>query len=307
MARQSSMQNIDKRSSAKALDELFLAAGTYRKSSAYKELLEFVRRFPRLAPYTAMLIHTQCPGSRFVLTASQWEKRCRRYVRQGAKPMIILRPFGPVDFVFDMADTEGDPVPERLLDPFPVEGKVSHDVYKRLHDSLDKEGVLYQTSDNGPNLAGQITRLPLPHRDRRHGYSFLYYFSMTISSRQSETENFATMTHELGHMFCGHLGSPVDGWLPERIGTALNEKEFEAESVAWLVCGRQGLKPNSDDYLSGYLNAHDEIPSISLEAVLKAVTVIEEMLNGKHGEQKKLMEPDASDRTAYRQASLIEP
>ena len=306
MARQSSIQNIDKRSSAKALDELFLAAGTYRKSSAYRELLKFMRRFPRLAPYNAMLIHTQNPGSRLVLTASQWEKKCHRYVKQGAKPMIILRPFGPVDFVFDIGDTEGAPVPERLLNPFPVKGNVSHAVYERLHHALNLEGVIYETSDFAPALAGKISRLPSPHRDRRQGYSFLYYFCMTINSRQSETENFATMTHELGHMFCGHLGSPVKGWLPERTDTTRNEREFEAESVAWLVCGRQGLQPNSDDYLSGYLNAHEEIPDISLEAVLKSVTVIEDMINGKHKEQKKLIEKEDYGSPTYRQPSLFE-
>ena len=304
MARQSSTQTIDKRSSARALDELFLAAGTYRKSSAYRELLAFIRRFPRLAPYNAMLIHTQRPGSRLVLTATQWEKKYRRHVKCGASPMIIMRPFGPVDFVFDISDTDGAPVPERLLNPFPVKGTVSHSAWKNLYDALGLEGVLDQTERYHVSKAGQIERLPEPLRDKRQGHSFLYCFRMTINSRQSETESFATMAHELGHMFCGHLGSPVRGWLPERTGLGLNEEEFEAESVAWLVCGRQGLEPNSGDYLSGYLNAHEEIPSISLEAVLKAVTVIEEMLSGRHKVQKKLIEPDAPARASYRQIAL---
>ncbi len=252
-----------------------------------------------------MLIHTQNPACSFVLTAAQWEKQYGRQVRYGSKPMIIMRPFGPVDFVFDISDTEGNPVPEELINPFPVTGKVSHDAYEELRLSLDLEGVQYSTRDDSASKAGQIERMPFPKRDKRRGHTFLYYFCMAINSRQTETENFATMTHELGHMFCGHLGSPVKGWLPERNVLTLNEQEFEAESVAWLVCGRQGLNPSSDSYLSGYLNANDEIPSISLEAVLKAAAVIEDMLSGRHKPQKKLTEPDDPGRLVYSQQSFF--
>lgn len=56
------------------LDKLFLDIGTYRKSSEFNELLEFVRKFPKIAPYNAMLIHIQRPRSNYVASVSQWYK-----------------------------------------------------------------------------------------------------------------------------------------------------------------------------------------------------------------------------------------
>ena len=42
----------------------------------------------------------------------------------GARPLIVLRTYGPVDFVFDMQDTEGDLLPEGGLQlPYPREGQ----------------------------------------------------------------------------------------------------------------------------------------------------------------------------------------
>ena len=44
------------------LDELFLKVGLYRHSEDLRELFLFIRKFPRLAPYNAFLIHIQKPG-----------------------------------------------------------------------------------------------------------------------------------------------------------------------------------------------------------------------------------------------------
>ena len=47
------------------LDKLFLEIGTYRKSDELNKLFEFIKRFPKIAPYNAMLIHIQKPGSQY--------------------------------------------------------------------------------------------------------------------------------------------------------------------------------------------------------------------------------------------------
>jgi len=53
--------------------------------------------------------------------------------------------------------------------------------------------------------------------------------------------------------------------------------EFEAESVAYLICERLGIKNPSDEYLAGYMGKNEEVPSISLECVMKAAGLIEQM------------------------------
>ncbi|MBK7442542.1 MAG: hypothetical protein IPI65_13570 [Bacteroidetes bacterium] len=48
-----------------------------------------------------------------VLSAEKW-KKYRRTIKKNARPLLILMPFGPVEFVYDITDTEGDEIPEYL-------------------------------------------------------------------------------------------------------------------------------------------------------------------------------------------------
>ncbi|NLB78859.1 MAG: hypothetical protein GX796_08470 [Clostridiaceae bacterium] len=68
------------------LDKLFNEVGTYRRSEQFKELLDFVKRFPHIAPYNAMLIHIQKPGSQYVASVTEWERRFKRTINPGATP-----------------------------------------------------------------------------------------------------------------------------------------------------------------------------------------------------------------------------
>jgi hypothetical protein len=54
-------------------------------------------------------------------------------------------------------------------------------------------------------------------------------------------------------------------------------REFEAESVCFLVCKRFGIENPPDEYLSGYIVHNKEVPPISLEAVMRAAGLIELM------------------------------
>ena len=70
-------------------------------------------------------------------------------------------------------------------------------------------------------------------------------------------------------------------YLPKRLNIPLNVIEFEAESVCWLLCERQGIKNPSAEYLSRYVDANKNIPDISLDTVLKAVNTIEQLQDHK--------------------------
>src|SRR5690606_19987291 len=119
------------------LDKLFLDVGTYRRSTDFYELIKFIKKFPRIAPYNAMLIHIQKPGSSYVASANDWKKKFNRTIMPGARPLVILRPFVPVAFVFELIDTEGEePFPEELLNPSTVEGKLSKTIFDNLVENL---------------------------------------------------------------------------------------------------------------------------------------------------------------------------
>ena len=90
-----------------------------------------------------------------------------------------------------------------------------------------------------------------------------------------------------GHVFCGHLGETEIGFWPSRGQIPLQTREFEAESVAYLVTDRMNLDIGSEVYLSGYLTDDGPLPDYSLEAVLKAAGKIEEMASGRFRLRKK--------------------
>ncbi len=276
------------------LDKLFQEIGTYRKSSDFKELIEFVKKFPKIAPYNAMLLHIQKPGSLYVASASEWLHRFGRNIRPEARPMVILRPFGPVAFVFDLSDTNGHmPFPEELLNPFGVEGKISNYEYQLLIRNLKCDGILYSEADYGTNLAGRIGHSASGKEIKIHKPTkeiwIKVLYDMIVNKNHEQEVKFATILHELGHLYCGHQGSPNTKWWEDRSYLNKNEREFEAECVCWLISERRGLKNPSAEYLSGYLDNNEYIPEISTDTILKAVTVIESMLNEKKEPRKEII------------------
>jgi hypothetical protein len=73
------------------------------------------------------------------------------------------------------------------------------------------------------------------------------------------------------------MGTPDKKWWPDRRGLSHVVSEFEAESVSYLVCTRLGVNSPAEVYLANYVEARDKVPSISLECVMKATGLIEDM------------------------------
>ena len=76
------------------LDKLFQDVRAYRSSKNYMELFDFTKRFRHIAPYNAMLINIQKPGSKYVATTKEWHEGFERVPKPGARPLVILRTFG---------------------------------------------------------------------------------------------------------------------------------------------------------------------------------------------------------------------
>jgi len=276
-----------------ALDELFIEVGTYRYTKDYKELLAFVSMFPRIAPFNAMLVHVQRPGSTFVAPAEYWYTLDRK-ITPGANPIVILRPFGPVAFVFDVGDTTGNkPLPDEVIYLFANKGaRISEKQLDFFAESIKTDGVMLYKAVFGTQMAGYIERAE--HYDKisvvrgKTKYEIKRYFNLVINKSLNSTEAFATAAHELGHLYCGHLGTPDKRLWRDRSGISLEQREFEAESVCWLVCERLGIKNPSAEYLSGYTGKDGKIPDISVDAVLRAVGIIEAELKSLKKPPKEL-------------------
>ena len=283
-----------KKQNISELDMLFEEIGTYKDSCEFKDLLQFVKRFHRVAPYNAMLLHVQKPGSTYVATGREWERTFNRGIKAGARPLVILRPFGPVSFVFELGDTEGTkPFPQKLLNPFETEGELSGINYDRLVENLKSDGILYVEAEYGTNSAGFIqtstkkVETKISRVTKEIWVEILY--EMVVNRTHKIETRFATILHELGHLYCGHLGTPFLKWWEDRHNLSKNIMEFEAECVCWLICERMGIHNPSAEYLNSYLDNNERIPSISLDIVLKSVGKIEKMIKEKIEPRKEIV------------------
>lgn len=271
----------------RTLDELFAHTIEYRSSKAYQDMLRFVAGFRWYSPFNAMLVHIQRPGATFVAPAHRWLYKYGRRVKPGARPLVILQPMGPVMFVFDVSDTEGKPLPPEVEKPFEVRGGT---VGNRLHLTIEnckKRGIAIYKTEMGSQMAGQIKRVApgsfiefvLDNEEGPKKVRVPLLYEVELNRDVSEGSQYATLVHELGHLYCGHLGTPEKGWKlwPDRQGLPKQEREFEAESVAYLVCARAGIESPSAEYLAQYVEDNDTIPRISLDCVMKAAGLIETM------------------------------
>jgi hypothetical protein len=195
--------------------------------------------------------------------------------------LVILRTMGPVEFVFDLSDTEpinpyDDRVPVAASNPFTTNGVPPPQTLPRITDycfSLSAEVV---EQDFGTSLAGKVIR------DEKGTLRYC----ILLNSKHSETQKLGTLVHELAHVLCGHLGADRENKIAERKGLTKQIREFEAEAVAYLVTDRLGIDIGSAGYLSGYLSSAKAIPEYSLDMVLKVAGKIELMMLG--GKRPKL-------------------
>jgi hypothetical protein len=278
------------------LDELFLFARQYRTSKAYEALLKFVAGFRAYSPYNAMLVRTQMHGARFVAPASRWLQQYRRTIKANARPLAILQPMGPVMFVFDVSDTEAgpgaEPLPPEVDKPFePRRGRVGAELSNTV-DNAKRDGIRIQSAKEGSQSGGSICGVdgrkypPLvfnagkDKNGRPRQVEIPVRYDVLFNKSSSTEARYATIAHELAHLYCGHLGSPNVKWWPDRRGLDLTNRELEAESAAFLVCARLGIDNPSEKYLANYFGANPEVPKISIDAVMKSAGLIEQM--GRH-------------------------
>ena len=158
-------------------------------------------------------------------------------------------------------------------------------------ENAKRDGIRITTTSDGSQSAGLIrwARIiqPVGSQNVLSGYQknrkplfapvTVKYEMLVNANGQSPEAQYATIAHELAHLYCGHLGSPDIKLWPDRQNLDHVAEEFEAESVSFLVCQRHGIQTTSPEYLSQYADGHDDIPSISMESVMKAAGLIETM------------------------------
>jgi hypothetical protein len=262
------------------LAELLEESRLYRQSREFGELLDFVARLRSVAPFNAMLLHIQNPGVQYVATGRDWRQRFCRKIKDGARPLLILYPFGPVMFVYDVADTEGEPLPGSVLNPFPAEGDATGEEIERHVERLARRNIEVAKVSFGAGMAGRIEaiRTSLPTREDETAGKTAIRYKLTINNNHDANQQFATLSHELAHLFLGHLGSDDRLKVKGRPWSSREQAELEAESTAYLVCMRRDVRPHSQPYLAAFLGASSDGLCPDLYAVTKAAGMVESLL-----------------------------
>lgn len=272
----------------RALDELFSVARRYKTSAAFRDLIDFVVRFRAYSPFNAMLVHIQMPGATFVAPPYRWLREHGRCIRAEARPLVILQPMGPVMFVFDVSDTdalEGAPaLPPEVESPFEVRGGRIREELSLTIENSARDGIRVAERQAGSQSAGEIRaatggtlKFLVKKKPEPQFIDVPACYELLLNSRHSAEAKYATLVHELGHLYCGHLGTPNLKWWPDRSRMSHDLREFEAESVSYLLCGRLGIDNPSAEYLGHYVRDHEDTPEISLECVVKAAGLVEQM------------------------------
>jgi IrrE N-terminal-like domain len=275
--------------SLRALDELFHVAEQFSTRAAYGDLLRFIARFRMYSPFNAMLVHTQMPGATYVATSKRWLQDYKRKIHPGARPITILQPMGPVLFVFDVSDTTPLPgapqLPQSVTNPFAIfRGRESGQLAKTI-ENAKRDGVRVHEREFGSQRAGQIQTAngaEVFHLSERHLLTEKIVtvpirYELLLNSHQPSEERYATLVHELGHLYCGHLGTSNAQHWPDRRYLGPQVEECEAESISYLVCTRIGIETPSAEYVAGYLNGNGKMPQISLDTVVKVAGLLHQM------------------------------
>ena len=288
----------DRDDAERALDELFSLASTYRSSHQYHSLLKFVARFRHYAPLNALLVRTQKPGATYVASPRRWLDNYRRRPKPNGQPLVILQPRGPVMFVFDVSDVEpvdgnAPPLPDHVVNPFPAYGGLKRGELELVMRNAKLDGVRTTMAPLGSQAGGSIravqtgaTQSVTVGARKPQRVIVPIRYDLVVNSNHGIEGRYATVVHELAHLYCGHLGTPNKRWWPDRHSVEHDVKELEAESVAYLVCLRAGIHCHSERYLSGYVRRNEQTARISLDRVMVAGGLIESMSRGQRRPRK---------------------
>ncbi len=280
------------------LNQLFVRTAAYQSSTEFLELIRFIADFRFQSPYNAYLLRCQNPYVSFVASATEWEGMHGATIRRHARPLVILRPFGPVDFVYDISDVEGGNLPRRLREADVAVGRVSQRRLSMLLKSAQHHGIGFESIAAPDTFAGRATRLHDPRSSNLvTGISespqlfddplfvfgeqrFEARFVVEVNKNLNREQTYATLLHELAHVLCGHLG-PV---LVESANKLSRDRdrippavaELEAEAVAYITGARTGVEMRSEEYLAAYVEramAHKDL--INVDAIFTAAGDLE--------------------------------
>lgn len=235
------------------------------ESDQYKQYLSVMSKFHSYSYNNILLIAMQCPNATMVAGYESWQRLFKRHVCKNEKAIKILAPcpykrtilqdvtdpithqpirnakgevvkekvqitipaFRPVS-VFDVSQTEGEPLPEMAT-------------VQELIGEVDGFDTLQEIIENMAPCA-------IYHKDiegSAKGYFSPDKNEIVIKNGLAQQQEIKTMIHEIAHSLLHNSEKMKDKKISR------NDMEVQAESVAYTVCSALGI--DTSEYSFGYI------------------------------------------------------
>ena len=235
---------------------------------------EYMFLLSRLSIYNSAVLLAQRKGVGFAASELTWLIKYGRRIKAGANPLVILRPFGPLDLYYETCDTY-HPDGEELPHYIETGSWFKHDIsYSRLEDLLPpmaymlmRHGIYFREAEMGERLGGTMEctydtiKIEIP--SGKSSMVIHTHYAMVVNKKASPVEKVMAVFHEVGLLLCGHLPKykeltdikKLDLTIPERDykEISVEQKEHEAEMTCRLILNSLGFKYDNSEYLKGYL------------------------------------------------------
>ena len=262
----------------------------------YRNYLRTMSRFHNYSLNNQALIHLQRPDATFVAGYNRWRDKFSRHVLRGEKGITIIAPtpykkkieqekldpdtrlpildadgkviteekeieipmFRPVK-VFDYAQTDGKPLPERVASPV-----------ANLTGSVENYGAFMEALRRSSPVPVEFK----PLSAEMDGYFSPKSQSITLREGMSEVQTVSAAVHEIAHAKLHNYGLQQAA---ERKAKSRNTEEVEAESISFMVCAYFGIETGANSF--GYVatwSKNAELPEFraSLDTISKTANGI---------------------------------
>lgn len=237
------------------------------ESEKYKSYLSTMSKFHNYSVNNTLLIALQRPDASLVAGYQAWQKKFNRHVKKGEQGIRILAPapykikeerekIDPVTGEV-MLNQDGMPQTEEIEIKIPAFRAVSvFDVSQTDGEPLPEleANVLLSTVEGYEDFIKAVTfvaPVPIEFEDipgDSKGYFHTEKNRIAVQEGMAESQTLKTMLHETAHSVLHHKEVGGDLSVPPK---DRNTKEVEAESIAYTVCQHFGI--DTSDYSFGYI------------------------------------------------------
>lgn len=234
------------------LDKLEEGVRTFFSSERYTQYLDVMSRFYKYSLNNQILIAAQKPEATYVAGFNAWNRNFERHVRKGERAIYILAPQKiKIDVKTGETDINGEAITEKkeilTFRPVPV-FDVSQTEGKKLPELISELTGTVENYDEFMMAAAVAAPFHINIQEvttEAKGWCDYVSENIVLKAGMSELQTVKTALHETAH---ARIHAPKDAGNKSR-----EQKEVEAESIAYTVCRHFGL--DTSEYSFGYVAA----------------------------------------------------